>query len=71
VSARERQQGHESGSLDGRLGLPLTSRTVAAALAGKYLAAIGQELLQRVNVLVVNVFGALSAKTTLCLFTNY
>ncbi len=69
-SARERQQGHKSGSLDGCLGLSLTGRTVAAALARKNLAAIGQELLQCDNVLIVNVPGTFPAKTTLRLFTN-
>jgi len=48
----------------------LTAGTIAAALAGVYLAAIGQELLQSLDVLVVNVFYASSAKTTLRLFTN-
>jgi hypothetical protein len=70
-STRERQQSHKSGSLDRCLGLSLTGRTVTAALAGKNLAAIGQKLLQCINILIVNISGSFPAKTTLCLFPDY
>jgi hypothetical protein len=62
---RERQQGHIPGALDSPFRLALTTGTVAAALARVYLAAIRQELLERFNILVVNVFHATPAKTAL------
>ncbi len=48
----------------------LTACAVAAALAGIYLAAIGQKSLQRLNVLVVDVFVSSSAEAALCLFAD-
>jgi len=62
-----RQQTDISGTLNRSLDLSLAAGTIAAALAGIYLTAMGQKLLQRIDILVVNVFYALSAETALSL----
>ena len=44
--------------------------TVAAAFAGKYLAAIGQQLLQRIDILVIDIGSLFTAEPALRLLTN-
>ena len=58
------------GTLDCLFGLSLALGAVAAALPRVYLAAIRQKFLQRLNVLVVNVFYASSAKPARRLLTS-
>jgi hypothetical protein len=70
VLSSKRQQRHIPGTFNCLFRLSLTAGTIAAALAGVYLAAVGQKLLQSLDVLVVNVFYASSAKTTLRLLTS-
>jgi len=65
-----RQQGHIPGTFNRLFHLPLAAGTIAAALARVYLAAIGQKLLQSLDVLVVNILHTSSAKTTLRLLTS-
>ena len=55
---------------DSRLGLPLTSGTIAAALPGKNLPTIRKKLLERPYVLIVNIPNSLPAETTLGLLPN-
>ena len=64
-SSHVRQQCHIPGALNGFFHLSLTTRTIAAALARVYLAAMRQKFLQRLYVFVINVLDAPSAKPTL------
>jgi len=61
----KRQQGHISCAFDSPFDLSLAARTVAAAFAGVYFAAMGQELLERFDILVVDVLFAPSAEAAL------
>ena len=69
-SGRKRQQRHIPGAFNRPLGLPLTTGTVATALARVYLAAIGQEFRKSIDVFVVNVLYAASAESALSLLTG-
>ena len=64
------QKGHKSCVFDGLFDLSLTAGTVAAALAGVYLAAMRQQLLQRLDIFIIDVLFAASAKPALCLLTR-
>ena len=67
---RERKQCHISGPLNCSLYLTLTTSTIAASFAGKYLAAIGQKLAEGIYVLVIDIVDLVPAKAALALFTN-
>jgi hypothetical protein len=56
--------------LDRPLDFPLACRTVPAALAREYLAAVSQELAEYLQILVINVVLAFSAEPALRLFTK-
>ena len=64
-SGRIRQQRHIPSEFNRLFDLALTAGTIAAALAGVYLAPMRQELDKGVDVLIVNVFLASPAETTL------
>lgn len=64
-SGRIRQQRHIPSELNRLFDLALTAGTIAAALARVYLATMRQELGKGVDVLIVNVFSASPAETTL------
>jgi hypothetical protein len=67
-SRGKRQQRHIPGTLNGLLYLTLAAGTIAAALARVYLAAMGQQFRQGLNILIIDIFFAPSAKATLRLF---
>ena len=56
--------------LDSPLDFPLACRTIPTALAREYLAAVGQELAEYLQILVINVVFAFSAEPALRLFTK-
>jgi len=56
-------------ALYGFFQLSLASGAIAASLAGIYLAAIGQQLLQRRYVLVINVLSLAAAESALRLLS--
>jgi hypothetical protein len=64
-SGRIRQQRHIPSEFNRLFDLALTAGTIAAALARVYLAPMRQELGKGVDVLIVNVFSASPAETTL------
>ena len=64
-SGRIRQQRHITSEFNRLFDLALTASTIAAALAGVYLAPMRQEPGKGVDVLIVNVFLASPAETTL------
>jgi len=65
-----RQQSHETGAFDGGFHFALATGTIAAAFAGKNLPTVGQQLLQGLKILIVNVGLSFPAKTTLRLLAN-
>jgi len=65
-----RQQSHIPRTFNCLFHLSLTTGAISAALPRVYLAAIGQKLLQSLDVLVINVLFTSSAKTTLCVSTK-
>jgi len=67
---RERKQCHIPGPLNCSFYFTLTTGTIAASFAGKYLAAIGQKLAESIDVLVIDIFDLVPAKAALALFTN-
>jgi hypothetical protein len=69
-SCHVRQQCHIPGALNSLFHLSLTTRTIAAALARVYLAAMRQKFLQRFYVFVIDVLDAPSAKPTLRPFAS-
>jgi hypothetical protein len=64
-SRSKRQKGHKPCAFNGAFYLALAAGAVAAALAGIYLAAVRQQLAQRFDVLVIDVFLAAPAKPAL------
>src|SRR3569832_128335 len=58
----ERDERYRTGTLDRVLELPLMQRARSGNAAGKNLAALGDELLQRLDVLVVDVLELLDAE---------
>jgi hypothetical protein len=64
-SRGKRQQRHIPGTLNGLFHFTLAPGTIAASLARVYLAAMGQQFRQGLNVLIIDILLAPSAKTTL------
>jgi outer membrane lipopolysaccharide assembly protein LptE/RlpB len=70
VLGRERQQRHIPGAFDRLFCFSLTARAVTAALSQVDLSAIGQKLLKRRDIFVIDVFDAAPAKSTLRLLAR-